>query len=63
MKKYIKDGHAYADNGKGEEMKEQRDNGLESPARKRTVAENLKTFEDMIEGKAEGWCIRAKWDM
>ena len=45
MKKYIKDGNAYADNGTGEEMKEQRDNGLESPARKRSVAENLKTFE------------------
>lgn len=59
----IKDGNAYSDNGTGEEMKDQRDNGIESPARKRTVAENLKTFEDMLEGKAAGWCIRAKMDI
>jgi len=33
MKKMIKDGNAYADNGTGEEMKEQRDEGIESKAR------------------------------
>ena len=63
MKKLIKDGNAYADNGTGEEMKEQRDNGIESPARGRTPEENLKTFEEMLEGKAPGWCIRAKMNM
>lgn len=63
MKKLIKDGNAYGDNGTGEEMKEQRDNGIESPARSRSVEENLKTFDAMLEGKAEGWCIRAKMNM
>lgn len=62
MKKLINDGNAYADNGTGEEMKDQRDNGKDSPARTRAPAENLKTFVDMLEGNAEGWCIRAKMD-
>ena len=63
MRKMIKDGDAYADNGTGEEMKEQRDEGIESEARKKTPEVNLKTFEDMLEGKAEGYCIRAKMNM
>lgn len=63
MKTMIKDGNAYADNSSGEEMKDQRDNGIESPARQRTPEENLKTFDDMLCGKAEGWCIRAKMNM
>lgn len=63
MRKMIKDGNAYADNGTGEEMKDQRDNGIESKARGKTPEENLKTFEEMLEGKAEGFCIRAKMNM
>ena len=63
MRKMIKDGNAYADNGTAEEMKNQRDNEIESPAREKTPEENLKTFEAMLEGKAEGWCIRAKMNM
>jgi glutamyl-tRNA synthetase len=63
MQKLIADGNAYADNGTGEEMKDQRDNGLESPARAKTPEESLKIFADMLAGKAEGHCIRAKMNM
>lgn len=69
MKQLIKDGNAYADNGNGEEMKEQRDNGIESEHRKKTPEENLKIFDEMLEGKMENWpkdrawCIRAKMNM
>jgi len=63
MKKMLKDGNAYADNGTGEEMKDQRDNGIESPHRSKTPEECLKIFEDMILGKAAGWCIRGKMNM
>jgi len=63
MKKLIGDGNAYADNGTGEEMKDQRDNGEESPHRNKATTESLKIFDDMLEGKAEGWCIRAKMNM
>jgi glutamyl/glutaminyl-tRNA synthetase len=36
MEKLIADGNAYADCCTAEEMKDQRDNGLESPARANT---------------------------
>ena len=60
MDKLIKDGNAYADNGTGEEMKDQRDNGKESPHRNKPAEESLAIFHKMLEGKAEGWCIRGK---
>jgi len=41
MEKMIELGHAYADNGTGEEFKNQRDNGIESEHRKKSPAENL----------------------
>jgi len=63
MEKMINEGNAYADNGSGEEMKNQRDNGIESEHRKKSPEENLKIFKDMLEGKAEGWCIRGKMNM
>ena len=63
MKKFLSDGNGYACNCTAEEMKDQRDNGLESPNRAKTPAENLKIFEDMLEGKADGWCIRGKMNM
>lgn len=63
MEKMIKEGNAYADNGKAEEMKEQRDNGIESPHRSKAPEENLKIFKDMLLGKADGWCIRGKMNM
>jgi glutamyl-tRNA synthetase len=63
MEKLLKDGNGYSDNGSGEEMKEQRDNGIESEHRKKSPEENLKIFHDMLAGKAEGWCIRGKMNM
>lgn len=61
MEKMIMAGNAYADNGSAEEMKDQRDNGIESVHRtNKTQEESLKIFRDMLEGKAEGWCIRGK---
>ena len=66
MRQYLKDGNAYADFGTGEEMKEQRDEGIESPQRARTPEDNLKVFEQMLSGKIEdgkSWCIRGKWNM
>ena len=63
MRKMIKEGNAYSDNGTGEEMKDQRDNQKESPHRNKTPEENSKIFEAMLEGKADGYCIRAKMNM
>jgi len=63
MEKMINGGHAYADNGTAEEMKNQRDNAIESEHRSKTPEENLKIFKDMLEGKAAGWCIRGKMNM
>ena len=54
MKKAIREGNAYADNGSGEEMKDQRDNGIESVHRKKAPSDSLKIFDDMLEGKPEG---------
>merc|ERR1712086_882843 len=56
MKKAITEGIAYAACETGEVMKEQRDNGLESEYRvKNTVADNLRIFGEMLEGKTEKW--------
>lgn len=63
MEKMILNGFAYADNGTAEEMKDQRDNGIESPNRNKSPAESLAIFKDMLEGKVEGWCIRGKQNM
>lgn len=45
MKQMIKQGDCYADNGTAEEMKDQRDNGIESTMRANTVEDNLKRFD------------------
>lgn len=64
MRELIEADKAYADNLPAEEMKEQRDAGIESEARKNnTVAKNLEIFEGMLKGQQPGWCIRAKLDM
>ncbi|KAL0943258.1 glutamyl-tRNA synthetase [Colletotrichum truncatum] len=58
----IKEGHAYADDTDQETMRIQRTDGIESKCRSRTVEENLRIFEEMKNGTAEGLknCIRAK---
>lgn len=64
MKKMINEGHAYADKGSGEEMKDQRDKNYDSPYRNVAPKDNMKIFEALLDGKAEadGYCIRAKVD-
>lgn len=63
MKRLISDGKAYADNTPAEEMKEQRDAGVESKHRQNTVEQNLALFEGMLKGEKMDYCIRAKLNM
>ncbi|KDN51808.1 hypothetical protein RSAG8_00357, partial [Rhizoctonia solani AG-8 WAC10335] len=58
----IKEGKAYADDTGVEQMREERTNGIASKHRDNSIEENLKRFEEMKSGSAEGarWCIRAK---
>jgi glutamyl-tRNA synthetase len=56
-------GKAYADNLNAEEMKVNRDAGIESVTRNWTVEQNLKIFDDMCAGKIFDYCIRAKMNM
>jgi len=62
-KKLITQGNAYADNLPAEEMKNNRDEGIESVTRTFTVEQNLKIFDDMCKGKIFDYCIRAKMNM
>ncbi|EGY23588.1 hypothetical protein VD0002_g1880 [Verticillium dahliae] len=61
-KRLITEGHAYSDDTDQETMKAQRMDGIESKCRNRTIEENLRIFEEMKLGSAEGVknCIRAK---
>ena len=70
----IKQGDCYADNGSAEEMKDQRDNGIESKFRANTVEFNMERFDEMLnykidswekddKGQLKSWCIRAKMNM
>jgi glutamyl-tRNA synthetase len=58
----IKEGHAYADDTDQETMRDERFKGIASKRRDRTVEENLRIFEEMKQGSAEGVqnCMRAK---
>ncbi|CAD7945805.1 unnamed protein product [Amoebophrya sp. A120] len=64
-KELIEVGKAYVDSQTPEEVKTSRENGTNSPFRERSVAENMKLFEEMQEGKhPEGTLLlRAKIDM
>ena len=57
----IKERKAYADNTEQQTMGEERKNRLPSKCRDASIEENLKHFEEMKAGTAEGvkWCIRA----
>ena len=63
MRQLIQDGKAYADNLPAEEMKEQRDAGVESSARAHTIERNLELFEGMLAGNKNDYCIRAMLNM
>lgn len=63
MEKMIKLGYAYADDTPGEEMKKERDAGIESKYRSgATVEENLKRFHLMLEGKHDEEPVAAPTD-
>ena len=61
----IKEGLAYVDNTPVEQMRKWRMDGVESPSRNATVEENLRLWQEMIDGTPEGLkcCLRAKIDM
>lgn len=61
-KKLISMGHAYADDTDQETMRAERMDGIPSKHRERGVEENLRIFEEMKKGSAEGraHCMRAK---
>lgn len=63
METMIKNGKCYADNTPGDQMKLERDEGIESKHRSKTVDENMKIFKDMCNGKITDYCIRAKLNM
>ena len=63
MRQLITMGLAYADNTPAEEMKEQRDEGIESTHRSNTVEVNLALFAKMLKGEETKYCIRAKLNM
>lgn len=61
----IKRGHAYVDHQTPEEIKEYREKKMNSPWRDRPIAESLKLFEDMRNGRIEEGkaTLRMKQDM
>jgi glutamyl-tRNA synthetase len=62
--KMVSDGNAYMDDSTSNEMFTQRAEGLPSPHREDSVADNLARFDLMLNTKEEGrpWCMRAKLD-
>ena len=63
MTDLIKAGKCYCDNTPAEEMKHNRDKGIPSKSRDAPPEENLEIWERMIKGEAEGYCVRAKFNM
>ena len=53
MRKFIEDGLAYADDTPSDQMKLERDAGIESKYRVATIEENLKRFDLIIKGLHE----------
>lgn len=58
----IKQGDAFMDNTDAETVKEQRRAVIPSKNRGLSIEENLKLFQDMCDGKAPEWSLRAKID-
>jgi len=56
----IKEGKAYCDDTPVEKLRKERDEGIDSVNRNKTIEENLKIFQEMCEGKVETWCVRGK---
>eukprot|EP01060_Flectonema_neradi_P027060 TRINITY_DN366_c0_g3_i1.p1 TRINITY_DN366_c0_g3~~TRINITY_DN366_c0_g3_i1.p1 ORF type:complete len:798 (+),score=208.41 TRINITY_DN366_c0_g3_i1:46-2439(+) len=58
--KMIKIGKAYCDDTETDLMREQRGEGIESKCRNQTIEQNLKMWEAMKTGAAQGTVVRAK---
>ncbi|XP_047435934.1 bifunctional glutamate/proline--tRNA ligase isoform X2 [Mugil cephalus] len=63
--KLLSEGKAYIDNTPPEQMKQEREQRLESKCRSNTVEQNMKMWEEMKAGTELGQscCMRAKMDM
>jgi len=59
----ITQGNVYADNTPADQMKEERDAGVESKNRENSVEQNMKLFDDMLSGATQTYCLRAKLNM
>ncbi|EPR78859.1 Glutaminyl-tRNA synthetase [Spraguea lophii 42_110] len=53
---------AYCDGTPVDQLREERDKGIESKFRNTTVEENKKIFNEMKNGERKGFCLRAKID-
>lgn len=62
-RKLITEGNAYVDSTPVEVMRKERLEQVESKFRNWTVEQNLQVFEQMVAGKADDYCLRAKIDM
>jgi len=63
--KALKEGNAYCDKTPQEKMQEERAEGIDSEYRKNSIEENLRLFEEMKKGSAEGTtcCVRGMMGM
>lgn len=63
--KLLKEGKAYIDHTPVEKMREERMDGIESVCRGQSVEQNLKMWDEMVKGSADGvkCCLRFKIDM
>eukprot|EP00866_Antonospora_locustae_P001836 jgi/Antlo1/1836/1902 len=59
----IKEGKAYCDNTERDQMRVERDEGVESECRRISAEDNLLIFDEMVRGGMREYCVRAKIDM
>ena len=63
MARMLAQGDAYLDNTPVDEMRRQRNEGIESLARSQTVEENLALWREFRQGHKPDYCVRGKIDM
>ncbi|KCZ81736.1 hypothetical protein H312_00775 [Anncaliia algerae PRA339] len=61
--KFIELGYAYADNTPVEQMRDERDKGIENENRNNSVEKNKEIFVSMLNQKNKEYCLRAKIDI
>lgn len=60
MRQLIEMGLAYADDTPADQMKEERDKGIESKYRTATIEENLQRFQEMLETRQREAALKVK---